>query len=63
MTTTTYRIAPSKSRDFDLAGRGNEFVSLDEAGNAAEDMDSTNPLDGDEWVVYAVSDTGRVSRA
>ncbi len=50
-----YRIAPRDSHDWDLAGEGNEFSTVEEACSAAESMDETNPLEGDdEWCVYEI---------
>ena len=61
--TTTYRIAPSAIRDFELAGRGNSYFTVTEARDAAENMDRTNPLDDDEWAVWAIDEDGRITQA
>ena len=56
---TVYRIAPSTTRDFDLAGPGNKFATYEDALAAAEAMDVTCPVEGDdEWHVWEVSPSG-----
>ena len=58
-TATVYRIAPSTTRDFDLAGPGNEFATYEEAIAAAAEMDVTCPVEGDdEWHVWESNGTG-----
>lgn len=63
MTTQEYRIIPSTahasmttfrwtSQD-DYAGAGNSFADADEASQAADDMDRTNPIEGGEWLIAA----------
>lgn len=52
MTNRTYRIALANHVDFDLAGKGNLFHTPEDAQEAADSMNKTRPVDGDEWVVF-----------
>jgi|LakMenEpi03Aug12_release.lakeMendotaPanAssembly.Ray.scaffolds.fasta_scaffold02744_33 hypothetical protein len=57
-------VAPrSRPEDRDLAGEGNIFATYAKAEKAAESMNETCPLGGDEWVVCFGGRSGDLARS